>query len=90
MKTFVSLVVVSMLSVVMMQSALAESSEKMMRNDRVQVTKHVAHYDINPFVDSRRVIRNDRVQYNMPKVEKVAEKKQRIMRNDRVSVIKAI
>lgn len=64
MKTFVSLVVVSMLSVVMMQSALAESSKKMMRNDRVQ--------------------------YNMPKVEKVAEKKQRIMRNDRVSVIKAI
>ena len=90
MKTFVSSVVVSMLSVVMMQSALAESSKKMVRNDRVQVTKHVAHYDINPFVDSRRVIRNDRVQYNMPKVEKVAEKKQRIMRNDRVSVIKAI
>ena len=90
MKTFVSLVVVSMLSVVMMQSALAESSKKMMRNDRVQVTKHVAYYDINPFVDSRRVIRNDRVQYNMPKVEKVAEKKQRNMRNDRVSVIKAI
>lgn len=90
MKTFVSLVVVSMLSVVMMQSALAESSKKMVRNDRVQVTKHVAHYDINPFVDSRRVIRNDRVQYNIPKVKKVVEKKQRIMRNDRVSVIKAI
>lgn len=94
MKTFVSFVVVSILSVVIMQSALAESSKKMVRNDRVQVTKHVAHYDINPFVDSRRVIRNDRVQYNvqynMPKVKKVTEKKQRIMRNDRVSVIKAI
>lgn len=41
MKTFVSLVVVSMLSVVMMQSALAESSKKMMRNDRVSVIKAI-------------------------------------------------
>ncbi|WP_168377985.1 hypothetical protein [Acinetobacter cumulans] len=54
----------------------------------MQVSKQIAQYDINPFVDSRRVIRNDRAQYSFPKVKKVAEKQSRIARNDRVSMIK--
>ncbi|WP_180147101.1 hypothetical protein [Acinetobacter sp. YH12052] len=89
MKILVIAVMGSLLSMGFMQSAQADSSkQKMVRNDRVQVSKQIAQYDINPFVDSRRVMRNDRVQYSFPKVKKVAEKQPSIVRNDRVRVIK--
>ena len=62
MKTLVIAIMGSLLSMGLMQSVQAEpSTQQMMRNDRVQVSKQIAQYDINPFVDSRRVIRNDRV-----------------------------
>ncbi|WP_180054264.1 hypothetical protein [Acinetobacter sp. YH12142] len=89
MKILVIAAVGSLLSMGLMQSAQADSAkQKMVRNDRVQVSKQIAQYDINPFVDSRRVMRNDRVQYSFSKVKKVAEKQPSILRNDRVRVIK--
>lgn len=89
MKILVIAVMGSLLSMGLMQSAQADSAkQKMVRNDRVQVSKQIAQYDINPFVDNRRVMRNDRVQYSFPKVKKVDEKQPSIVRNDRVRVIK--
>lgn len=93
MKTLISVGVSVAVLFTVMTSASADVVKKEIRNDRVTVTKtastQIAQYDINPFKDRERKMRNDRVNYAFPKVEAaVQEKKQRVMRNDRVSVIR--
>ena len=68
---------------------LAETkTEKVMRNDRVVINKPVVEFDINPFVDRQRILRNDRINYTVVKNSKKIVKQERIMRNDRVSFYK--
>lgn len=67
-------------------------AKSQLRNDRVSVSKGIQQYDINPFIDSKRVVRNDRVSYSNPKVkvkdETSAVQKHRFVRNDRMIVNK--
>jgi hypothetical protein len=73
-------------------STQASNSTKQLRNDRVTVTKNIHQYEINPFTDSKRVVRNDRVSYSLPQLERSTESvvadKHRYVRNDRVSIQK--
>ncbi|SEL63445.1 hypothetical protein [Acinetobacter sp. DSM 11652] len=66
--------------------------KKIVRNDRVTVVKHqIPQFDINPFVDSKRIARTDRVGYVLPKTEAEASpKKTRITRNDRIVIQKPV
>ena len=72
--------------------SMASNSDHKVRNDRVFVSKGIAQFDINPFTDSKRVVRNDRVSYSRPQVESttetVAVEKHRYVRNDRVTITK--
>lgn len=65
-------------------------TEKVMRNDRVVINKPVVEFDINPFVDRQRILRNDRINYTVVKNSKKIVKQERIMRNDRVSFYKPV
>lgn len=91
MKTLLSLGIAT----IVMTSAIstqASNSTTQLRNDRVTVTKNIHQYEINPFTDSKRVVRNDRVRYSSPQVERSTEtvtaEKRRYVRNDRVSIQK--
>ena len=88
MKTLLSIGLSTVVLFAMMPAAMAETaSKKEIRNDRVSVSKQIAQYDINPFADTKRMMRNDRVSYSFPELkETTQEKKTRIMRNDRVTV----
>lgn len=90
MKALLSVVLSSVVLTATMSSAMAVETQKVIRNDRVTVTQGIAQYDINPFVDQKRVMRNDRVNYNLAKTEKKAVKQERIVRNDRVVFSKVI
>lgn len=80
------------IAVVLSIPAMASNSDHQVRNDRVSVAKGIQQFDINPFTDSKRVIRNDRVSYSQPKVdmdtETVAVEKHRYVRTDRVTITK--
>ena len=87
MKTVLSMGMTTLILFVTMPSSWADTVKKDMRNDRISMTKPIAQYDINPFSDQQRVVRNDRVNYTVSNVEKPStDKKRRIIRNDRVSI----
>lgn len=93
MKTSIKMGVCSIALLIAMPTAMAHGTDKKhVRNDRVSVSKGIQQFDINPFVDSKRVVRNDRVSYSHPKVdvkdETLAVQKHRFVRNDRVIVNK--
>ncbi len=91
MKTSFKMSVCSLALFVVMPAAMAHTTEKkQIRNDHVSVSKGIQQYDINPFVDSKRVVRNDHVRYSNPKVETDTEvmQKHRFVRNDHVIVSK--
>ena len=84
-----------------MPAAMACATEKkQIRTDRVSVSQGISQFDINPFADSKRVVRNDRVSYLHPKVqnevaadaedevETVAVEKHRYVRSDHIIVNK--
>lgn len=87
-----SLAVVCFLSGSISVTMANESSHKVVRNDRVSINKSFQPMDINPFVDSKRVIRTDRVSYQLPKVDtetKTIEDKPMIQ-NDRIIIQKPV
>lgn len=87
MKTVLSMGMTTLVIFVTMPSSWADTVKKDMRNDSIIITKPIAQYDINPFSDQQRVVRNDRLAYTISNVEKPStDKKRRIMRNDRVSI----
>lgn len=93
MKTSLSMGACAIALLIAMPSAMAHGTDnKQVRTDRVSVSKGIQQFDINPFVDSKRVVRNDRVSYSNPKVEvkdeSLAVQKHRFVRNDRVIVNK--
>ncbi|WP_338560162.1 hypothetical protein [Acinetobacter sp. KS-LM10] len=94
MKTLLSVALSSVMIVSVIPSAFAADTQKVTRNDRVSVSKGIPQYDINPFVDNKRAVRNDRVSHSSSKVqkqdEKQAVKKERIVRNDRVVLSKVV
>lgn len=72
-------------------AAFAEvETKKIHRSDRIVVVKNqIPQVDINPFNETKRVVRTDRVSYDLPKMEsEPAAKVKRIVRNDRVIIIK--
>lgn len=91
MKNLFSLSIVTLLMTSVI-SAQASTESKQIRNDRMSVSKNFHQFEINPFSDSKRVVRNDRISYAKPKVEDttetVVEKKKRVVRSDRVSIQK--
>ncbi|NHC02842.1 hypothetical protein G9F31_03520 [Acinetobacter sp. 187] len=80
------------IALIMAMPAMASNSDHQVRNDRVSVSKGIQQFDVNPFTDSKRVIRNDRVSYSHPNVETatetVAVQKHRYVRSDRVTITK--
>lgn len=83
---------ISVITFVGMSTAFAAQPAKTeIRNDRVTVKKQIAQYDINPFVDSKRVARNDRISYSFPKptARQAKVNKEKVVRNDRVQFEKA-
>lgn len=86
MKTWLSVASISLFIMSTAPTAWADvKTEKVMRNDRVIINKPVVEFDINPFVDRQRIMRNDRVNYTVVKNQKQFAKQKRIMRNDRIS-----
>lgn len=68
-----------------------DDMKKQQRNDRISVHKGIAQFDINPFSDRKRKIRNDHISYSTPKIEaKSNETRKSFKRNDRVTVSKSI
>ena len=95
MKASLSVVVCSIVLSIMMPSAIACATDKKeIRNDRVSVSKSIPQFDINPFTDSKRVVRNDHISYSHPKVEAdqnaetTTSQKRRYIRNDHVIITK--
>lgn len=82
MKTYLSVVLSSVIYTAILSSAMAEDTEKAVTNDRFMVNKGIAQYDINPFVDQQRVMRNDRVSKDLGQMD--TENKADIVCNDRV------
>lgn len=90
MKTLLSVALCAIGVCVASSAAMANpSAKKEIRTDRVSVSSNIQQFDINPFTDSKRVVRNDRVSYSHANVEKKAVvHKKRILRNDRMIVCK--
>lgn len=90
MKNVVSMGVCALVFSLGLPSAMAQAtSNEVIRNDHISVSRAKLDYDINPLADSKRIVRNDHIVYsNAPKTEKITVKKHRFMRNDHVIVSK--
>ena len=74
---------------VSLSAQASDNVKKQIRNDRVSVSSSIPQFDINPFSDRKRVVRNDRVSYSKPKVNvESSSTKKTFVRNDHIIVKK--
>lgn len=85
----VSLVSATILAFGLTSAAMAaDGTQKMVRNDRVTVVKHIPTTDVNPYLEHKKIVRTDRISYRIPKAEHKPVKYQRMARNDHVVIYK--
>ena len=97
MKASLSISVCSLVLFISIPTLASDTNQKEIRNDRISVSKSIQQFDINPFSDSKRIVRNDHIRYSHPKAETdhkdddaetTIKKKRRYIRNDHVTIIK--
>lgn len=85
MKTLGSVVLSSVVLATTMSFAVAAETQNVRHHKSMTVNKGIAQYDINPFIDQKRMLQNERLKKSLSKSESNTSKQKRVVANDGVS-----